>query len=312
MPRIIDETNKPSLLSTDYFLTDSEASGSGKVSFDTLASAVISSANIGNTYATKATAVTDVSYDVTNAKLTKTINGASYDIVSIATLKQLIDTDTHYTSKMIVGSSSSSTSNSAASNGSVYLNIIENNEIRSYNNIQGAGNVTVTSDSNGSITITGVAGDASVSSIATGVGLTGGPITTSGTIKTKLSSESSLGTIGTTSKLYAVGVDSNGYLAVSVPWADSADTAVTQTETSTNANYEVLLSYTADNTTRTEGARKSSNLTFNPSTGGLSANSMTVASSTNYTTAMVRNIILSNAQPSSSDGANGDICIVYS
>ena len=46
---------------------------------------------------------------------------------------------------------------------------------------------------------------------------------------------------------------------------------VTQTATSTNANYEVLFSGTADNTTRTEGARKNSNLTFNPSTGTLSA-----------------------------------------
>ena len=45
--------------------------------------------------------------------------------------------------------------------------------------------------------------------------------------------------------------------------------AVTQTAASDNANYEVLLSGTADNTTRTEGAKKSSNITFNPSTGNL-------------------------------------------
>ena len=47
------------------------------------------------------------------------------------------------------------------------------------------------------------------------------------------------------------------------------NTAVTQTAVSNNANYEVLLSGTADNTTRTEGANKSSNITFNPSTGNL-------------------------------------------
>ena len=46
---------------------------------------------------------------------------------------------------------------------------------------------------------------------------------------------------------------------------------VTQTATSTSAAYEVLFSGTADNTTRTEGARKNSNLTFNPSTGVLTA-----------------------------------------
>jgi hypothetical protein len=48
--------------------------------------------------------------------------------------------------------------------------------------------------------------------------LAGLGLTMSGsTIKAKLNSESSLGTIGTTNKLYAIGVDSNGKLAVSVP-----------------------------------------------------------------------------------------------
>lgn len=366
MPRIINETNKTSLLSTDYFLLDNESSGTGKVSFDVLSNAVISSANIGSTYATKATTVTDVSYDSGSAVFKKTINGASYDIISIATLKQLIDTDTHYTSNLIVGSSSSSASNSTATNGNVYLNLVENNTIRSYNKITGAGSVSVTSDSSGTITITGTAsGSGTVTSVATGVGLTGGSITTSGTIKAKLSSESSLGTIGTTSKLYAVGVDASGYLAVSVPWSEGSntDTKVTQTATTTNSAYEVLFSETADNTTRTEGARKSSNLTFNPSTGALTATTfngytlstasgksvdtsitasststnlptssavatlisgylplsggsisgtLAVAASTNYSTALVRNIIFSDTTPSGSIGNNGDVCVVYS
>jgi len=51
-----------------------------------------------------------------------------------------------------------------------------------------------------------------------------------------------------------------------VPPNDNTDTNVTQTATdSTNANYEVLFSATADNTTRTEGARKSSGFIYNPS-----------------------------------------------
>ena len=65
-----------------------------------------------------------------------------------------------------------------------------------------------------------------VTSIATGIGLTGGTITTSGTIKANLNSETSLGTIGTTDKLYAVGVDSNGKLAVNVPWEANTDEKV--------------------------------------------------------------------------------------
>lgn len=55
-----------------------------------------------------------------------------------------------------------------------------------------------------------------VTNVATGAGLTGGPVSTTGTIKANLNSETSLGTIGTTSDLYAVGVDSNGKLAVNV------------------------------------------------------------------------------------------------
>ena len=49
--------------------------------------------------------------------------------------------------------------------------------------------------------------------------------------------------------------------------------AVTQTvdDSTDDSNYEVLFSGTADNTTRTEGAKKSSNLKFNPSTGVLMA-----------------------------------------
>lgn len=81
---------------------------------------------------------------------------------------------------------------------------------------------------------------------------------------------------GTTTPIY---VDANGQtqncsytIAKSVPSnAVFTDTnnAVTQTATTTSADYEVLFSATADNTTRTEGARKNSNLKFNPSTGNL-------------------------------------------
>ena len=66
----------------------------------------------------------------------------------------------------------------------------------------------------------------------------------------------------------------------------NTDTKVTQTATTTDANYEVLFSVTADNTTRTEGARKNSNLKFNPSTGNLQVtqiNGVTVGDSPKFT-----------------------------
>lgn len=77
-------------------------------------------------------------------------------------------------------------------------------------------------------------------------------------------------------------------LSGTIPTSCYTDTnnAVTQTATSTNADYEVLFSVTADNTTRTEGARKNSNLKFNPSTGNLTVtkiNGVEVGSTPKFT-----------------------------
>lgn len=64
----------------------------------------------------------------------------------------------------------------------------------------------------------------------------------------------------------------------------SVDTNVSQTATNTNAEYEVLFSGSADNVTKTEGARKNNNLTFNPSTGKVSATMMAVSGTPTATT----------------------------
>ena len=65
-----------------------------------------------------------------------------------------------------------------------------------------------------------------VTSVATGVGLTGGTITGSGTLKAKLRSETALtidsaAATTTSGRVYPVAVDKSGYLAVNVPWTDS-------------------------------------------------------------------------------------------
>ena len=60
-----------------------------------------------------------------------------------------------------------------------------------------------------------------VTGVTAGTGLSGGTVSRSGTIKANLNSETSLGTIGTTDKLYAIGIDENGKLCVSVPWTDT-------------------------------------------------------------------------------------------
>jgi hypothetical protein len=72
----------------------------------------------------------------------------------------------------------------------------------------------------------------SVTSVATGVGLTGGTITTSGTIKAKLKSETALtadsaNATETSGRIYAIQPDKSGNLAVVVPWTDNNTTTGT-------------------------------------------------------------------------------------
>ena len=82
-------------------------------------------------------------------------------------------------------------------------------------------------------------------------------------------------------------------------WNAKSDTdnKVAQTATTTNAQYEVLFSGTADNTTRTEGAGKNSNLTFNPSTGRLDVTTVgaTDVKATNVTTTTLNGATVGSA-----------------
>lgn len=77
------------------------------------------------------------------------------------------DTDTHHTAKNIVGATATATANAAATNGNVYLNLIENSTVRSKHNIKGEGTVTVTSDASGNIIISGSSSDANVKAVDT-------------------------------------------------------------------------------------------------------------------------------------------------
>lgn len=63
------------------------------------------------------------------------------------------DTDTHYTTGLKVAASATGTANAAATNGNVYLNVLDNSTVRDFHKIIGSGATTVTSDTNGVITI---------------------------------------------------------------------------------------------------------------------------------------------------------------
>ena len=78
---------------------------------------------------------------------TITINGTGTDLYAPT------NTDTHYTTGLKVGASSTATANAAATNGNVYLNALDNTTVRDSHKITGSGATTVTSDANGVITI---------------------------------------------------------------------------------------------------------------------------------------------------------------
>ena len=120
------------------------------------------------------------------------------------------DTNTHYTSKNIVGNSDTSDANIAVPNNGVYLNHLENSTITSSHKIIGAGSTTVTASANGIITIKST--------------------------------------------------DNN------------TDTKVTQTLTSENKTYPLLLAPTGQTTTQTGGAYFDSGVTLNPSNNTIAAN----------------------------------------
>lgn len=84
---------------------------------------------------------------------------------------------------------------------------------------------------------------------------------------------------GTFTTVDSVTRDANGHVTkintktVTLPNDQNTDTLMTQTNTTTSADYRVLLSGNANDTTETTTGRKSTNLKFNPNTGVLSVSS---------------------------------------
>ena len=109
--------------------------------------------------------------------------------------------------------------------------------------------------------------------VPTGFSVSGTPVTSSGTLAVTLDSQAKNKVLA--SPTNASGTPSFRALDASdIPDLSgtykTTDANVTQTATTTNSNYEVLFSGSANNTTTTEGARKTSTLTYNPSTKALS------------------------------------------
>ena len=81
------------------------------------------------------------------------------------------NTDTHYTSKNVVGSSTAtSNTTTALTNGNVYLNSVENGAVTSTHKISGSGATTVTTDESGNIVISSTDNNTITTATTTGSG----------------------------------------------------------------------------------------------------------------------------------------------
>ena len=114
--------------------------------------------------------------------------------------------------------------------------------------------------------------------ITTTSGLTGGG---------NLSANRTIGleATGTSGTYYSVKTDAYGRVISGNTSSPNTDSAVTQTNITTNGSYEVLLAGSTATATTTEGASKSVGLTYNPSTSALTVNKkITTIAANNFIT----------------------------
>ena len=123
-----------------------------------------------------------------------------------------------------------------------------------------------------------------------GVTVGGGPVTSSGTLTVGHADTSSASSVvAETGKFVsAMTVDDYGHVtAISTATATTTDANVKQTAANTtNADYRILLSHSANDTEETAGVYKDTDLKYNPSTNSLSVtkiNGQTVGSSPKFT-----------------------------
>lgn len=201
--------------------------------------------------------------------------------------------DTHHTAYIRAGASGG-TANAATTTGNTYLNLVENNTNRSGVKLVPGSNMEITSDANGNVTFK--ATDTTYSSKAAASGGTDVSLVTTGekytwnskadgnhTHTTSLAADT-----GTSSITLAYGgkykLTTGGTSVIFTMPADSnVDTKVTQNNTTTNSDYRILLSTSANDDAETNTINKNTNLRYNPSTNTLSTGNITGTGNLNIT-----------------------------
>lgn len=118
-------------------------------------------------------------YGITDAKIANGVITLGSNTITPLT--------SQWTANLYVGKTATDKANAAATNGNVYLNLVENNTVRNAHKITGSGTTTVTSDADGNITISSAdskTGTVTSITLTQGTGITiensGTAITTSG------------------------------------------------------------------------------------------------------------------------------------
>ena len=165
---------------------------------------------------------------------TLNVSGTGVDLYAPA------DIDTHWTSNLVVGASSTASSNETAGNGNVHLNLFENSTIRNSHKISGANGVTVTSNADGEIAITGTTYTA-----GTGLALSGTKFNHSNSVTAGTAQGDSDKTLefGGTFDIPTVTYDAQGHITgsgtttLTMPSNPNTDTKVTSTLATTTKAY---------------------------------------------------------------------------
>ena len=194
------------------------------------------------TYSTKSSGLYKVTVDSTGHISAATAVTKS-DITALGIPAS--DTDTHYTSKNVVGSSTAiSNTTSALTNGNVYLNSVENGVVTSAHKISGSGATTVTTDANGNIIISSTDTNTNTTYTAgTGLSLSGTTFNHSNSVTagTAQGDASKTLTFGGTFTIPTVTYDAQGHITgkgtTKMPANPNTDTKVTNTLATTTKAY---------------------------------------------------------------------------